>query len=133
MFIGLFKVLLLMKQILYWFVKWIMKVIDGHRQWKANLGRFFRSRNERNKKRNKKRNVLLERGELMKKWRNEGVATFLLLYSSVKFTVYLGKVRFLLNLYCTKTWYDLYISDPFWSSTKNLDCFIYLSLEYTEK
>ena len=28
------------------------------------------------------------------------------------------------SLYCTKTWYYLYISDPFWSSTKNVDCFI---------
>ena len=27
-------------------------------------------------------------------------------------------------LYCTKTWYHLYISDPFWWSTKNVDCFI---------
>ena len=32
-----------------------------------------------------------------------------------------------------KTWYHLYISDPFWWSTKYVDCFILLSLEYTEK
>ena len=26
------------------------------------------------------------------------------------------------RLYCTKDWYHLYISDPFWLSTKNADC-----------
>ena len=28
------------------------------------------------------------------------------------------------TLYCTKTWYHLHISDPFWWSAKNVDCFI---------
>ena len=81
-----------------------------------------------------------------------GVTT-LLLYSSITFTMCEGKVRFPLLLFgpsvlqsfeftmqdshptpdCTKTWYHLYISDPFWWSTKNVDCFIQLSLECTEK
>ena len=34
---------------------------------------------------------------------------------------------------CTRTWYHLYISDPFWQSTKYVGCFIYLSLKYTEQ
>ena len=37
------------------------------------------------------------------------------------------------SLYSTKTLYHLYISDRFWWSTENVDYFIYISLEYTEK
>ena len=77
----------------------------------------------------------------MQKW---GVSTFILLYSSVIITACEGKVRFSLllfgssifqvsharffiilkpvshpTLYYTKTWYELYISDPFlWSLQK---------------
>ena len=67
---------------------------------------------------------------------NRGVATFLLLYSSITFTVCEGKLSFPLLLfrssvfrvshashsyptfYCTKTWYHLYISDAFSWPTK---------------
>ena len=50
-----------------------------------------------------------------------GLPLFLLLYSSITFTLYVGKVKFPLllqdshpSLYSTKTLYHLYISDPFW-------------------
>ena len=79
-------------------------------------------------------NFLLERREKPEKgdWcRNGGVATFLLLYSSITFTLYVGKVKFSLllfflqsfelamqdshpSLYSTKILYHLYISDSFW-------------------
>ena len=36
------------------------------------------------------------------------------------------------DLYSTKTVYHLHISDPLWYSTENVDCFICISLEYTE-
>ena len=36
------------------------------------------------------------------------------------------------SLYSTKILYHLYISDPFWQCTENVDCFIKISLEYTE-
>ena len=36
------------------------------------------------------------------------------------------------SLYSTKTLYHLNISDPFWYYTKNVDCFIKISLEYTQ-
>ena len=69
---------------------------------------------------------------------------FYFLYSSITFTLCEGKVRFPCfitfwifslsielamqdshpTLYCTNTWYHLSISDPFWWSTKNVDCFI---------
>ena len=59
---------------------------------------------------------LLERGD-----KPEKVPFLLLLYSSITFTLYVGKVKFPLllqdshpSLYSTKTLYHLYISDPFW-------------------
>ena len=77
-------------------------------------------------------NVLLQRGDKSEKegwFRNGGgrggVATFLLSYSSITFTVFVGKVKFPLllfeysvfwvshsrschpSLYCTKTWYHI--------------------------
>ena len=80
------------------------------------------------------RNVLLERGDKPENEGGgvdvemEGVATFLLLYSSVGqggggvrfpllifgFSVFLVMQDSHLSLYCTKTWYHLYISDLFW-------------------
>ena len=74
------------------------------------------------------RNFLLEREESLK---NGGVATFLLNYSSITFSLCVGKVKFSWLLfflrsfelamqdshprfYSTKTMYHLYISDPFW-------------------
>ena len=74
----------------------------------------------------------------MQKW---GVATFLLLYSSITFTLSVGKVKFSLllfflwsfelamqdshpSLYSTKTMHHLYISDPFWWCTENVDYLI---------
>ena len=82
---------------------------------------------------------LLERGDkpgkfgLISQW---GVATFLLLFNHI-YCVYGGrKVSFITFqnfilfelamqdshaiLFCTKTWYHLYICDPFWWSTKML-------------
>ena len=82
-------------------------------------------------------NFLLQRRDKPEKggWcRNGGgIANVLLLYSSITFTVCVEKVGFPLLLfgsslfsvnhssqdshsclYCTKTWYHLYISDPFW-------------------
>ena len=73
------------------------------------------------------------------------VATFLLFYSSVAFTVCgLKKVKFGLlhlllqsfeltmhdshtSLYSTKTLYHLNISDSFWQCAENADSFIYLN------
>ena len=81
------------------------------------------------------RKFLLERGDKHEKGgvdiEMRWVATFLLLYSSITFTVCVcgggSKVPFISLqyfelaiqdshpcLYCTKTWYHLYISDPFW-------------------
>ena len=37
------------------------------------------------------------------------------------------------SFYSTKTLYHLYVSDPFWQCTENVDFFIKISLEYTEK
>ena len=70
-----------------------------------------------------------------------GVATFLLLYSSITFTLCVEKVKFSLllfflqsfelavqdshpSLYSTKTLYPLYISDSFWQCTKYVDYLI---------
>ena len=36
------------------------------------------------------------------------------------------------SLYSTKTLHHLYMSDPFWQCTENVDCFIKVTLEYTE-
>ena len=37
------------------------------------------------------------------------------------------------SFYSIKTLYHLYISDPFWKFEQNAECFIQISLEYTEK
>ena len=72
---------------------------------------------------------LLEMGDKPEKGRRGGgfdvemgaLPLFLLLYSSVTFTLHVGKVKFPLllqdshpSLCSTKTLYHLYISDPFW-------------------
>ena len=83
-------------------------------------------------------NFLLETGNKLEK---AGLPLFLLLYSSIAFTLYVGKVKFPLllfflrsfelamqdfhpSLYSTKTLYHWYISDPFWCCTENVDSFI---------
>ena len=70
-----------------------------------------------------------------------GLPVFLLFYSSITFTLCVGKVKFFLlhfflqsfelamqdshpSLYSTETLYHLYISDPFWYCTENVDYFI---------